>query len=281
MDAPRFRTLGGLAVREGGAEHAPRGPKLGVLLALLVLRPGRTVGMDALVDELWGEHPPRGAVGTVRTHVYHLRRALREDLGEGADRFLVTRPPGYAADIGPEEVDATRFVRAADRARLLLAEGRADRAHTEAGAGLDLWQGRPLADVRTGRALSGMVQRLDEVRLQLLTVRIEARMLQGRYTELLPELRDLVAAHPLNEPFHAFLIEALYRSGRRGDALGAFRRLSSVLEEELGLQPSERVRRLRHTILTEAAPTPLSRAETMGVVGSAGAVGALGTVGAV
>ncbi|MDA2809377.1 AfsR/SARP family transcriptional regulator [Nocardiopsis sp. RSe5-2] len=280
MDTPRFRTLGGLAVREGGAEHAPRGPKLGALLALLVLRPGRTVGMDALVDELWGDHPPRGAVATVRTHVYHLRRALREDLGEGADRFLVTRPPGYAADIVPEEVDATRFTRAAERARLLLAEGRADRAYTEAGAGLELWRGRPLADVRTGRALSGVAQRLEEVRLQLLTVRIEARMLQGRYTELLPELRDLVAAHPLNEPFHAFLIEALHRSGRRGDALGAFHRLSSVLDEELGLEPSERARRLRQVILTDPVPGRAGTVDPAGAVGTAETVGAVGAAGA-
>jgi DNA-binding SARP family transcriptional activator len=49
---------------------------------------------------------------------------------------------------------------------------------------------------------------------------------------------------------------ALYRSGRRGEALSVYQRLRQALVGELGLEPSAELRRLQWAILKTSEPTP-------------------------
>ena len=61
MDAGRraeFRVLGPLEVDAGGQALEIGGPRLRVLLALLLARAGRVLSVPALVDGLWGRHAP-------------------------------------------------------------------------------------------------------------------------------------------------------------------------------------------------------------------------------
>ena len=53
----------------------------------------------------------------------------------------------------------------------------------------------------------------------------------------------------MNENFCALLMTALYRSGRAGYALEAFRRIRTVLRDELGVEPGPRLQRLQQAIL--------------------------------
>src|SRR5207248_1908296 len=48
------------------------------LLALLALKPGKVVGVDEIIDALWGHDPPATARTIVHGNVSHLRRILRE-----------------------------------------------------------------------------------------------------------------------------------------------------------------------------------------------------------
>jgi DNA-binding SARP family transcriptional activator len=97
-----FRILGPFEVaREGCTLHLPAG-KPRALLALLLLRRGQVVSVDALVDELWGESPPQTAAKNVQGYVARLRRTL----GDGA---LTTRAPGYAVQLEDGALDAARF----------------------------------------------------------------------------------------------------------------------------------------------------------------------------
>jgi hypothetical protein len=52
---------------------------------------------------------------------------------------------------------------------------------------------------------------------------------------------------------------ALYRSGRRGDALLAFQDVSAILREELGLDPGDRLRAAHQLVLSAAAPAAKDR----------------------
>ncbi|TDQ48479.1 AfsR/SARP family transcriptional regulator [Actinorugispora endophytica] len=250
-----FSVLGGLRMTVDGAVHEPRGPKVNSLLAVLLLRLGRTVDVGSLVDELWEDDPPRRPVTTLRTHVYHLRRFLGGAAGRRGEELLATRRSGYLLRAEPHRLDSEVFTRMAGTGRALLGQGRHAEAARNARAALELWRGRPLENASAGPLLRGQARRLDELRLQVVEQRIEAEMRLGAHRELVSELRGLVSDHPLNEWFHARLIEALERSGRRADAVRAFHELCAVLDAELGVGPSEELRGLHHRILT-GAPSP-------------------------
>jgi tetratricopeptide (TPR) repeat protein len=78
-------------------------------------------------------------------------------------------------------------------------------------------------------------------------------------TNLLPELRQLIAEHPLRERLHGLLMRALCRAGRRADALLAYQHARDLLVTELGIEPGAALQRLHQAILKgeddEPAPT--------------------------
>jgi DNA-binding SARP family transcriptional activator len=221
-----------------------RGPKVQQLLALLVVRANRIVPVDTLVDELWSEAPPRTAVSSVRTHVYHLRTSVR-----GIGESLVTEPSGYMLKVEPDRIDSEVFARRVRHAKELLAGDRLEEASRTLHGALALWRGQPMANVEVGPVLTRHAVQLREARLNALQLRIEADMLLDRHRELIGELKDMVAADPYNEWFHARLIDALNRSGRRREALGVFHTLRTKLSDELGVEPSCEVQRMHQEVL--------------------------------
>ncbi|GHE98799.1 hypothetical protein GCM10018785_73400 [Streptomyces longispororuber] len=261
----RFNTLGPMEVLHNGQYFTPTAPKARNTLALLLSRVNEVVEIPALIDELWSDNPPRSAVTTTQTYIYQLRKMLGRALGpEAARPVLVTRAPGYRLQIDEELIDARIFERLAREGKRLLVAGRPEEASHRLQQALDLWRGPALSDVTTGRVLEAHVVQLEEMQLDALQLRIQADMELGRHRELLPELRSLVAAHPLNEWLHAQLITCLKHCGRRGEALQAYQALRRVLDEELGLQPSLPLQRLQQYVLSEAvderAPHPPMRA---------------------
>ncbi len=107
-----------------------------------------------------------------------------------------------------------------------------------------------LDNVPCGSLLQSHATHLEEMRTTALELLVNAEMQLGRHRELIPELRSLVLAHPLNESFHTQLIVALGKSQRRGEALRAYHDLRFILQEELGLDPSAGVQRIHQAVLT-------------------------------
>lgn len=100
-----------------------------------------------------------------------------------------------------------------------------------------------------GPSLQGLSVYLEEQRLEAVSARIEADLADNRHGELVGELRLLVSDHRLHESFHVRLMQALHRSGRRGEALTAYHQLRGILEQDLGLEPSVEARQLQQEIL--------------------------------
>jgi hypothetical protein len=67
--AVEFRILGSLAVTEAGTVTPVGGARLRSVLAYLLLHVGQPVSVAALIDEVWGESPPRTATNTLQTYV--------------------------------------------------------------------------------------------------------------------------------------------------------------------------------------------------------------------
>jgi predicted ATPase/DNA-binding SARP family transcriptional activator len=235
-----------------GRELVLGGPRQRRLLALLVLEGGRPVSSEKLADELWQRRPPAGFETTLRSYVSRLRGAL----GESA--ALIGGDAAYSLEVQPDAVDSFRFERLLKEARDAFGRGAVMRAVERSRAALSLWRGEALADVvddGTG-VLRLEAERLEELRLATIELRIEAELELGPAEGLVEELATLVRAHPYRERFWRLLMLALYRVERQADALLAYRRARSVLVDELGLEPSEQLRELEQAILRQEVPPP-------------------------
>jgi basic membrane lipoprotein Med (substrate-binding protein (PBP1-ABC) superfamily)/DNA-binding SARP family transcriptional activator len=218
------------------------GAKQRTVLALLLLRANEAVPVNRLVDELWGEQPPRSAAHTIEGYVSRLRRSI-EPFGPA----FVRRGNGYLLDPRGAAIDAQTAERLLSEATRAAAAGHYDLVSDLAREALRLWRGPALADV----PLAAEAERLEEVRLRTLEQRFEADLALGRHSEAVSELQSLVDEHPYRERFVGQLMVALYRGGRQADALAVYERTRRVLDEELGLQPNPELQRLSGEIVRQ------------------------------
>ena len=234
-----FRILGPLEVVEQGRPLKLGGSRQRALLAVLLTRANEVVSRDRLIDELWGEQPPKAATNALQYHVSRLRKTLPR-----ADA-IVTRPPGYVIRVAPEELDLLRFETLVEEARRSPPE-RAAQLLRDA---LGLWRGPALADLADEPFARAEILRLEELRLTAIEHRLEADLALGGGAELVGELEALVREHPLREQLRAQLMLALYRSGRQAEALDVYRETRSLLVGELGIEPGPALRELEKAIL--------------------------------
>ncbi|MGA5605976.1 AfsR/SARP family transcriptional regulator [Streptomyces griseoincarnatus] len=260
--------LGSLAVGERGVSITPTAPKPRQVLALLALHADQVVTVGTLTEELWGAAPPRSARPTLQTYILQLREhiacALRQGEGGGAGQrcakdVLLTVPGGYLLKGGQGASDLRDFERLAGLGYRAMDAGDYAGAAARLSEALELWTGPALADVHAGVHLATEIRRLEESRLCALDQRIEADLRLGRHRELLAELTVLVSRYPTHESLCGQYMLALHRSGRRGEALNAYRQLRARLVRSLGLEPSAALAKLQRSILVSGpagAPAP-------------------------
>ncbi|GAB3516300.1 AfsR/SARP family transcriptional regulator [Phytohabitans suffuscus] len=246
-----FQLLGPLSAHLNHQPVVPSAPKQRQILALLALNAGRVVMTQTLVEEVWGDKPPRSFATTVQTYILQLRAKLATAAGDEKwpRQLLGTRHAGYQIDAQLCQTDVVEFDRLVRAGRRAAEMGDPAATSELLGGALALWRGPALVDVPAGRILAAEVASLEETRLGVLERRIEADLALRRHADLLGELTMLVARNPMNENFSALLMTALYRSGHAGRALEAFRRIRAVLRDELGVEPGPRLQRLHHAIL--------------------------------
>ena len=222
--------LGPFEVRtDDGALADVPGARLRALLIALALEPGRVVSKATLIDWIWGEQLPADTANALQRLVSRLRKALPEGSIEG-------KPGGYRLTAEPDAVDAVRFER-------LVAQARDAEGSRRVGLlreALALWRGAAMADVglEDSEALDAAVARLERLRLAALEDRFDAEIGLGQAGDLIPELTDLVAAHPVRERLVAALIRALAAAGRDTEALLVYERTRETVADLLGADPS-------------------------------------------
>ena len=233
--------LGSFEVRtDNGVLADVPGARLRALLIALALEAGRAVPKATLVDWIWGERPPSDAANALQRLVSRLRKALPEGLVEG-------QTDGYRLTVEPDAVDAVRFERLVGQAR--NDEGpRRVRLLREA---LALWRGAAMQGVglQDSAAFDAAVTRLEGLRLTAMEDRFDAEISLGHGVELVTELTDLVAAHPVRERLVAALMRALVATGRDTDALLVYQRTREALADALGVDPSPELSALHVALL--------------------------------
>jgi len=246
-----YRILGPLEVREAGRPVDLRRQKPRALLAFLLLRPGRLVSTDVLVDALWGERPPPTAAAALRNYVSQLRGVLGTEI-------VRSRPGGYLLDVAPEEIDLVRFEALAAEGRRVTGQGRVEKLREA----LALWRGPPLADLSEGFAIDEG-RRLEELRAAALEDLVDSELALGSRADLVGDLEPLIADNPFRERLRGQLMLALYRGGRQAEALEVYRQTRRMLLDELGIEPGEALRELEQSILRQdpALTPPAPRLE--------------------
>ena len=248
-----IRLLGPFEVLARGTIADVGGSKRQALLAMLALRQGRVVDVDALVDGLWGEELPAAPRNALHHHIARLRAALGEE-------SIVGSPDGYA--LKGAHVDAVRFEELLAETRSALREGDILAAADAVASALALWRGSALQGL-TGTAWFGAeARRLETLRVDALEEDFETRLALGEHRELTPALRSALADNPFRERLWGQLMLALYRSGRQAEALETFQEARRVLADELGLEPGPELRRLQEAILAHdpaIAAVPVAR----------------------
>ena len=214
------------------------------LLTYLLLHANQVVSSEALVDALWPDDPPPTASKIVQNYVSRLRKSL----GGGA---LITEGRGYRLQVAPGELDLLSFERFAQEGREALRRNDCAAAATTLLNALDLWRGAPIADVAANGVLAAEVARLDELRFESTEDLIEARLGIGEHEEVVAELDRLVRIQPLRERPSRLLMIALYRCGRRADALAVYADFRRRLADDLGLEPSRTLQELERAVLDQ------------------------------
>ena len=216
------------------------GARLRGLLIALALEPGHAVPKATLVDWIWGERPPSDAANALQRLASRLRKALPEGLVEG-------QTDGYRLTVEPDAVDAVRFERLVGQARN-DEDPRRVRLLREA---LALWRGAAMQGVglQESAAFDAAVTRLEGLRLTAMEDRFDAEISLGHGAELVTELTDLVAAHPVRERLVAALMRALVATGRDTEALLVYQRTREALADALGVDPSPELSALHVALL--------------------------------
>jgi DNA-binding SARP family transcriptional activator len=243
----RFEILGSLRVVNEGRVVTISARKMEIVLATLLIRTGQIVSVDQLIEEVWGQNPPRRATATLYVYISQLRKLLYSASGEAPG--LETRAPGYLLRADDDALDLHRFQRLVNDGRAHSRAGRPDEARRLFEPALALWRGPVLADLRDGPIINGFATWLDEVRLEVIEMLNEANLELGRHRELVSALYGLVREHPFHEAFYRQLMIALCRSERRVDALRVFQNARTLLNQELGIEPGPRLQSVQREIL--------------------------------
>ena len=253
-----FRILGPFEAMADTGPVKLAGGKQKALLALLLLHADRVVPMDRLVDDLWGDEVPDSAQKMVQIFVSQLRKQLPDEL-------LYTRAPGYLVELDGHSSTfaASRSSTPAGARRSRGVEpARPPRRSAERSSS---GAGRPSPSSRS-RSRGSREGRLAEQHLTCLEERIEADLTLGRHVELVAELDALVRRHPLRERLRGQLMLALYRCGRHAEALDVFQTFRRMLDDELGIDPSPRLKDLERRMLQQDASLDHVSEEQVGVV---------------
>jgi DNA-binding SARP family transcriptional activator/tetratricopeptide (TPR) repeat protein len=248
----RLMLLGQLQlVNDAGEPVAVPGPRQRILLAALAAYANQPVSLYGLAEAVWDGVLPPGSIETLRSYIRRLRRAL----GDDATR-IVALDPGYLIRAEPQELDVLEFEALCQDTRAALRASQWADASATATRALGLWRAAPLLDVPSETLRGQFVPRLERLRLQVLEDRFDAGLRLGHHQELVPQLLEMTAQHPLQERFHAQLMLALAHSGRRAEALTAYQFARKTLVAELGVEPGRELRAVHEGILADDEVLP-------------------------
>ncbi|GAA2213864.1 BTAD domain-containing putative transcriptional regulator [Nonomuraea monospora] len=252
-----FAVLGPLRVLREGREVALGGPQQRALLALLLAAGGRPVGLDDLVDGLWGQEPPDTALNVLYRNVGTLRRALEADLAaREAGRWLRRAAGGYQLVVDATSGDLLRFREHLARARTSAGQDRPVEAVEEYLRALRLWRGAAGAGIMPEVRARPVFVALDREFGAAVGEAAQHALAAGLPARVLPAVRLAAGREPLDELLQARLVQVLAATGRQDEARAVYRTVRDRLAEELGIDPGPELKAAAEGVPHQEAPPP-------------------------
>lgn len=229
--------LGSLRIHRAGIPldaHQLGGPRPRQILEILLLRLGKPVSKDTIIQLLWGETPPPGAVTTLESYVCVLRRNLQP--GRARTGPLRTTTGGYLMDGSEVDLDLDVFnslIHAADKAPSPR------EAYPLLCAALEL-TAEPLLGDELLPEWAEHERNLHRARVMSARIRAaETALSLGRPNEALSWAQESVSEDPLSERAWTTLVLSLEKANRAAEALHAYERCRRTLRRELGCAPGQ------------------------------------------
>jgi DNA-binding SARP family transcriptional activator len=244
----RYEVLGPLRIVDECGGHSIAAKKVQAALALLVVLHDQVVSSEKIIYEIWRDRPPRRSMAGIHVYISRIRKFLERPYQVNGNP-ITTTPSGYLLRLGGDSVDFEDFRRYIDLGKEHYRAERYEEALVRFGEALRLWHGSVLDEIREGPVVNGFAVQQEEMRLECIELMLSASLALGRHREIVGYLYSLVQDFPLHEGFYQKLMLALYRSGRRADALRVYQSARDTLRGELGLEPSLPLRQLQQKIL--------------------------------
>ncbi len=239
--AVRIGVLGPLSVWRGDQHLRLPAGRLRVVLAVLALHHGEPVSRDRLIDAVWGGRVP----ATAATQLQGIVSALRRLLPAGT---IATDGSAYRLRVGPVALDLAELQAAVHAARAAARQGRVREAADRYRATLAVWRGEAFEGLDSAY-LAAHAVRLHELRVVTVEEWAAIELGLGQPAAVVDVLTTRLATDPLREPLCRLLMTALYRTGRRAEALATFRTVRAALRDALGVEPSPDLQDLHRRML--------------------------------
>jgi DNA-binding SARP family transcriptional activator/predicted ATPase len=247
----KLRLLGPPSLIKAGRSVRLHSAKTLALLAYLILEANTSHSREKLGGLLWGESPEPRARQSLRQALYSLRQSL------GAE-YLVLEADTVAFEPHPDlAVDALEFMTLAPpdpRPQDLVALQRAASLYQ----GL-LLEGLELSDCPAyAEWLFFQRDALEQRAVAVLQALADGLLRRGDYSKALGFAQKLVILDPLHEGAHCYLMQVYAALGDLDNVRRQYRTCTTVLDREMGVEPSTETQALYHQ-LTTARPSPISR----------------------
>ncbi|WP_083510531.1 AfsR/SARP family transcriptional regulator [Pseudarthrobacter sulfonivorans] len=237
----QFRILGSIEAVESGTTLPLKGPRLRLLLAVLLAHAGERVSTGYLLNAFWGDTPPGNARSLLQVRISELRHALSPD-PRNPFAGLVTHSSGYQITVNsPDDLDSWAFERLVGQGQNSLVRSEFLDAYRTLGQALALWRGSPFQEFENQPFGETQSAHLTALYLQAVEDRLAAALALGRHNEVAAEARPLVAKYPLREGSWFQLMLAQYRGGRQAEALQSYEVVRDLPFRAAGNRPWERI----------------------------------------
>jgi DNA-binding SARP family transcriptional activator len=229
-------------LRRGRPLGVSHGNKTSRVLQFLVAQRGRSVPLDALVDQFWPEADGESGRRNVHQMIYTIRKSLRcADSPEGdgcAPPLIVFENGSYALNVhGGFWCDATEFEEHVVAGRRAEAEGRSDDALGHYAEAQRLYRGDFLEDLPYDEWAQADRRHLRMLYVETANRLAEARLDAGALDEALELSHRLLNRDPCDENAHRRLMRCYARAGNRRMLIQQYEACTDAMERVLGLAP--------------------------------------------